>query len=214
VKKVLIHDRRTIEIWYALPNQASVRTPAHLAPRMGQSTNRRRVAEPQVWFRIVHIAPDGHHRALGAAVREQTVEIALGPKEAFKNGNMGAVTRRVTVDRVVSALPELRSRQKPPREPKTPRVAELLRSALEWQRQLDLGDVRNRAEIAQREGITRARVTQVMGLLRLPPDIQEYLLDLPCTTRRRTISERALRAITHLEGAKQHAAFQALIARP
>ena len=35
VKKVLVHDRRTIEIWYALPNQASVRTPAHLAPQVG-----------------------------------------------------------------------------------------------------------------------------------------------------------------------------------
>ena len=34
VKKVLIYDRRTIEIWYGLPNQASVRTPAHLAPHM------------------------------------------------------------------------------------------------------------------------------------------------------------------------------------
>ncbi len=31
VKKVLVHDKRTIEIWYALPNQASVRTPGHLA---------------------------------------------------------------------------------------------------------------------------------------------------------------------------------------
>jgi hypothetical protein len=35
VKKVLIHDRRTIEIWYGLPNQASVCTPGHLAPRVG-----------------------------------------------------------------------------------------------------------------------------------------------------------------------------------
>ncbi len=35
VKKVLVHDKRTIEIWYALPNQASVRTPGHLAPRVG-----------------------------------------------------------------------------------------------------------------------------------------------------------------------------------
>ncbi|MBN1857801.1 hypothetical protein JW848_01190 [Candidatus Bipolaricaulota bacterium] len=34
VKKVLVHDRSTIEIWYALPNQASVRSPALLAPRM------------------------------------------------------------------------------------------------------------------------------------------------------------------------------------
>ena len=35
VKKVLIHDRRTIEVWYGLPNQASVRTAGHLAPWAG-----------------------------------------------------------------------------------------------------------------------------------------------------------------------------------
>jgi hypothetical protein len=121
VKKVLVHDKRTIEIWYALPNQASVRTPGHLAPRMRQYTNRPSIGEPQVWFRIVHIAPDGYHRALGDAIREQAVEIALGPKEAFKNGNVGAVTRNVAADRVVSALPESRGRPKPPKKPKTPR---------------------------------------------------------------------------------------------
>ena len=82
---------------------------------MHQSTNRRSVAEPQVWFRIVHVAADGHHRALGDSIREQTVEIALGPKEAFKNGNMGAVTRRVATDQVVSALPKPRGSPSPPR---------------------------------------------------------------------------------------------------
>jgi len=39
VKKVLIHDRRTVEVWYALPNQTSVRTPAHLAPHGGRVSN-------------------------------------------------------------------------------------------------------------------------------------------------------------------------------
>ncbi len=34
VKKVLVHDKRTIEIWYALPNQASVRTLGHVAPHV------------------------------------------------------------------------------------------------------------------------------------------------------------------------------------
>jgi hypothetical protein len=53
---------------------------------MRQSTNRSSGAEPQVWFRIVHIAADGHHHALGDAIREQTVEIALGPRGAFKRG--------------------------------------------------------------------------------------------------------------------------------
>jgi len=31
-----------------------------------------------------------------ATYREQTVEIALGPKGAFENGNIGALMRRVT----------------------------------------------------------------------------------------------------------------------
>jgi len=35
MKKVLIHDRRTVEVWYGLPNRASVSTPGHLAPREG-----------------------------------------------------------------------------------------------------------------------------------------------------------------------------------
>jgi hypothetical protein len=58
VKKVLVHDRRTIEIWYALPNQASVRTPAHLAPRMCQCTNQAAGADSNVWFRVDHVGED------------------------------------------------------------------------------------------------------------------------------------------------------------
>jgi len=35
VKKVRIHDRRTIEVWYCLPKRASVRTADYLAPHVG-----------------------------------------------------------------------------------------------------------------------------------------------------------------------------------
>jgi hypothetical protein len=199
VKKVLVHDKRTIEIWYALPNQASVRTPGHLAPRVGRSTNRRRFAEPQVWFRIIHVAADGHHSALGDAIREQTVEIALGPKGAFKNGNVGALTRQVEVDRVVSALPEPGAGARPPKEPKTPRVVELLRKAVEWQALIESGEVWNQAEIARQEGITRARVTQIMAMLRLAPEIREQILSMARVVGRSSISERALRPITKLD---------------
>ena len=108
--------------------------------------------------------------------REQTVEIALGPKGAFDNGNIGALTRRVSGDRTVSAVLQVRGNPKPPREPQTPRVAELLRKAIEWRRQLDTGEVRNQADIARREGVTRARVTQVPGLLRLAPEIPDQLV--------------------------------------
>ena len=177
-----------------------------LPPRMRQSTNWRSVAEPQVWFRIVHVAADGHHRALGNAIREQTVEITLGPKGAFKNGNVGAVTRRVEANRVVSALPESRGRPKPPKKPKTPRVVELLQMAMEWQRQLDAGEVDTQAEIARREGTTRARVTQVTAMLRLAPEIREHILAMPESVGRPAMSERALRPITQIEDPQQQLA--------
>jgi hypothetical protein len=88
-----------------------------------------------------------------------------------------------------------RGKPKPPKEPKTPRVAELLRKAIEWRRQLDAGEVRNQAAIARREGITRARVTQIMGMLRLAPEIQSKILSMPGGVRRSPISERMLRPI-------------------
>ena len=43
----------------------------------------------------------------------------------------------------------------------------------EWRRQLDAGEVANKAEITRREGITWAKVTQVLGLLRLAPGDSE-----------------------------------------
>ena len=37
----------------------------------------------------------------------------------------------------------------------------------------------NLAEIARRYGLSRARVTQIMNLLDLPDEIQEYVMALP-----------------------------------
>jgi hypothetical protein len=164
---------------------------------MSRSTNHQwGVAEPEVWFRIVHMALHDRNGPPMATYREQAVEIALGPKGVFENGNSGALTRRVSGDGVVSAVPPLRGNPKPPKDPKTPRVVELLRKAIEWQRQLDAGEVQNKAEIARREGITRARVIQIMGLLRLAPQIQNHIHhSVPETVSRPPITERALRPI-------------------
>ena len=149
--------------------------------------------EPEVWFRIVHAAQNGHNNAPVAAYREQTVEIALGPKGVFENGNIGALTRRVPTDRVVTAALPSRGTHKPPKEHRTPRVVELLRKAIEWQRLLDAGEIRNQSQIARRESITRARVTQVMGMLRLAPEIQERILSMPNGVGRPSLTERGLR---------------------
>ena len=81
-------------------------------------------------------------------------------------------------------------------------MVELLRKAIEWRRQLDAGEVSNQADIARRQGITRARVTQVLGLLRLAPEIQEHILSLPDTDRHPAVAERALRSISRLRDPK------------
>jgi hypothetical protein len=155
---------------------------------------------PEVWFRIVHVAAD--HAKGCVDLREQTVEIALGPEGAFENGNIGVLTRQVPADRVVSAVPPPRYPPRPPeppREPRTPHVVDLLRKAIAWRQELDAGTVGNQAEIARREGVTRARVTQIMMLLRLAPVIQERVLALPATVDRPVLSERMLRPITFLD---------------
>jgi len=141
---------------------------------------------------------DGH-----TAYREQTVEIALGPKGAFENGNIGVMSRRVPADRVVSALPPRRGRPKPPKVSRPPRVAELLRKAMEWRRLLKAGEVPDQAQIARRDGLTRARVTQVMGLLRLAPEIQKHILSMPNAIGQPAVTERLLRPLVQIEDSRQ-----------
>ena len=141
--------------------------------------------------------------------------MALGPNAAFPGGNAGVLTRQVPADRVVCAIPPPRYTPKPPeppREPRTPPVVEMLRKALAWRQELDSGAVASQADIARREGVTRARVTQVLMLLRLAPEIQERILDLPMIPNHLHISERGLRPISGLEAPKQQvAAFRRLI---
>ncbi|GAB4253098.1 MAG: hypothetical protein Kow00129_14030 [Thermoleophilia bacterium] len=182
-------------------------------PDCNSLRSRRRGAEaPEIWFRIVHVAVDAHNGDPVAAYCEQTVEIALGPKGAFENGNGGTLTRGVRAGRVVSAVPPRRGKPNPPKEPRTPRVVELPRKAIEWQALLESGEAPNQATIARREGITRARVAQVMGLLRLAPEIQEYVLSLPGMVRRPAITERALRPIAQLaDQTAQKSAFVKLL---
>jgi hypothetical protein len=71
-------------------------------------------------------------------------------------------------------------------------VARVLALAHHWQGLIRAGVVRNQAELARLVGVSRARVTQVLDLLRLAPVIQAAVLD---TTRDRTWNERSLRAL-------------------
>ncbi len=58
------------------------------------------------------------------------------------------------------------------------------------------GEVRDYADLARLGYVTRARITQIMNLLNLAPDIQEEILFLPrTTTGRDRVKERDVRPI-------------------
>lgn len=80
----------------------------------------------------------------------------------------------------------------PPRS--STKLLALLDQAEGWHRELTRKVV-NQADLARRHGITRARVTQVLALLRLHPAIVEHIRATAKTTR---VSERMLRALTRL----------------
>jgi len=77
------------------------------------------------------------------------------------------------------------------------------------------GEVRDYADLARLGFVTRARITQLMNLLNLAPDIQEEILFLPATTEGRDpISERGLRNLTGVESwARQRRILHTIYAR-
>jgi hypothetical protein len=75
------------------------------------------------------------------------------------------------------------------------RVARMLACAHEMQAMVNRGEVRDRTELAERFGFARARISQLLDLLLLAPDIQEELLFLEVTAGRDPIHEHALRQV-------------------
>ena len=79
----------------------------------------------------------------------------------------------------------------PPTRPlaagRVPRVARLMALALHFEAQLRQGLLRNYAELALLGHVSRARISQVMNLLNLAPDLQEALLFLPRTEHGRDV---------------------------
>lgn len=57
-----------------------------------------------------------------------------------------------------------------------PRVARLMALSIKFEQLLKDGTVRDYADLARLGGVSRARITQIMNLRLLAPDIQEKLL--------------------------------------
>lgn len=68
------------------------------------------------------------------------------------------------------------------REPgRVPRIARLMALAIRFEQLIRAGVVADYNELAALGHVTRARISQIMNLLNLAPDIQEQLLFLPRT---------------------------------
>jgi len=85
-----------------------------------------------------------------------------------------------------------------------PRVARLMALAIHCEELIRRGGITDYAELAELGHVTRARMTQIMNLLNLAPDIQEEILFLPRTTSGRDqIGERDIRPICALSDWKK-----------
>ena len=82
---------------------------------------------------------------------------------------------------------------------KLPRVARLMALAIKFDGMLRDGFATDYADLARLGLVTRARMTQIMNLLNLAPDIQEQILFLPERTEgRETLAERNLRPLARI----------------
>ena len=78
-----------------------------------------------------------------------------------------------------------------------PRIAKLVALASRMQSMLDSGQVESYQQLAELGRISQPRMTQIMGLLLLAPDIQEELLNLPEIIQgKAAIHEKLLRPLT------------------
>jgi hypothetical protein len=90
-----------------------------------------------------------------------------------------------------------------------PRIARLMALAIRFEGLLQEKKIRDYADLARRGRVTRARMTQIMKLLHLAPDIQEQILFLPPI---KCLNERNLRPIVRLiRWDEQRRSFQKMI---
>lgn len=100
------------------------------------------------------------------------------------------ITRRPDRSRAIVAA----SDNSAPPAGRVPRISRLMALAIHFDRLLREGKVRDQSELARLAHVTQPRMTQIMNLNHLAPEIQEQLLFLPTLTTGRSRScERHLR---------------------
>ncbi|MGQ0629286.1 MAG: hypothetical protein ACT4PL_14440 [Phycisphaerales bacterium] len=81
-------------------------------------------------------------------------------------------------------------------EGRVPRISKLMALAIRFEDLVRSGEMADFAEIAELGQVTRARVSQIVNMLNLAPDIQEAILFLPRVAgEREAVSEREVRVV-------------------
>jgi hypothetical protein len=79
---------------------------------------------------------------------------------------------------------------------RVPRISRLMALAIHFDRLIREGKVRDQSELARLAHVTQPRMTQIMNLNHLAPEVQEWLLLLaPLSRGREPLHERSLRPI-------------------
>lgn len=112
-------------------------------------------------------------------------------------GSLWPSSPNPTIDRTFRAVFTLpkdrkRTKNKPPKRYRNPVML-----AQEWQNMLN-GKNATPAELARKLSVSRARVTQILRLLRLAPDVLQQIADLGDPLPSPVITERILRPVVNL----------------
>jgi len=103
----------------------------------------------------------------------------------FTRGNAGRRCIRTEPSAVDSTAPG-----------RVPRISRLMALAIRFDRLIREGKVSDQSELARLAHVTQPRMTQIMNLLHLAPDIQEELLFLTrVTSGRDCVHEKMLRPV-------------------
>ncbi|MFN7022631.1 MAG: hypothetical protein ACK4WH_15080 [Phycisphaerales bacterium] len=120
----------------------------------------------------------------------------------------------VTTGQFGSRVLHAGERATPPEVPagRVPRISKLMALAIRFEDLVRSGEVADFADIAELGQVTRARVSQIVNLLNLAPDIQEAILFLLLVAgEREAVSERAVRHIAaEPDWARQRAAWRSI----
>lgn len=122
----------------------------------------------------------------------QSPEKALSDRLFLKGTLYRRQGRRVELSDTPHLPPERRTQVRRPAK-----VARMLALAHHLQRAIDQGLVADRAAVARNLDQTRARITQLLDLLLLAPDLQVLVLDLEAVDGVEPMTERQLRVVAH-----------------